>query len=112
MLESFTRDLRARNRSPRTIQSYRETVRLFQAFLADRGMPSEVTSIAREHVEAWIEDLLDRFRPATAAIRSRSLQQFFRWLVEDGEILESPMRRMHPPAVPEEPPPVLPQWHR
>jgi hypothetical protein len=37
MLESFTRDLRARNRSPRTIQSYRETVRLFQAFLADRG---------------------------------------------------------------------------
>jgi site-specific recombinase XerD len=107
MLESFSHALRARNRSQRTVQSYRETVSQFGAFLAERGMPTEVASITREHVETWIEHLLSRFRPTTAALRFRSLQQFFRWLLEEGEIPESPMRRMHPPSVPEEPPPVL-----
>ena len=51
--------------------------------------------------------LLARYRPATAANRYRSLQQFFRWLVDEGEIPASPMARMHPPHVPEEPPTVL-----
>lgn len=33
----------------------------------------------------------------------RSLQQLFRWLVEDGEITDSPMARTRPPQVPEQP---------
>jgi site-specific recombinase XerD len=70
-------------------------------------MPTDVAGVTREHVEAWIVHLLGRFRPATAALRYRSLQQFFGWLVDEGEITESPMRRMRPPTVPEEPPPVL-----
>ena len=37
-------------------------------------------------------------RPATVAKHYRSLQQLFRWLVEDGEIPRSPMERMSPPA--------------
>ena len=37
----------------------------------------------------------------------QSLQQFFRWLVDEGEIPASPMVRMHPPRVPEEPPTIL-----
>ncbi len=37
----------------------------------------------------------------------RSLQQLWRFLVEDGEITRSPMERMRPPAVPEQPVPVL-----
>jgi site-specific recombinase XerD len=37
----------------------------------------------------------------------RSLQQLFRWLVEDGEIGHSPMERMRPPAVPEQPVNIL-----
>lgn len=37
----------------------------------------------------------------------RSLQQLFRWLVEEGEISRSPMERMTVPAVPEQPVPVL-----
>ena len=79
MVVSFARRLRARNRSPRTIQSYEETVRQFGAFLALRGMPVEVANIRREHVESYLEDLLGRFKPATAAVRFRSLQQFFKW---------------------------------
>lgn len=107
MLESFTRALRARNRSPRTIQSYHESVLQLAGFLEERGMPTRVAAIRREHVEAWIEYLLERFKPSTAAVRFRSVQQFFGYLVDEGEITESPMIRMRPPKVPEEPPPVL-----
>jgi site-specific recombinase XerD len=105
--ESFARHLRAGNRSPQTIKSYLTAVALFDAFLEDRGMPREVANLRREHVEAFIEDQLAHHRPTTAAVRYRSLQQFYRWLVEEGEIRESPMAKMRPPTVPETPPPVL-----
>ena len=107
-LESFSRHLRAKNRSPRTVQSYNETVEQFAAFLAERGMPTSVASIRREYVESWIETLLERFRPATAAVRFRSLQQF-RWLLAEGEIERDPMERMSAPRIPDEPPAILTQ---
>jgi len=40
-------------------------------------------------------ELLAHHKAATAANRYRSLQQLFKFLVEDGEIRESPMARMH-----------------
>lgn len=107
MLTSWQRSLRAANRSPRTIQSYTESVGQLAAFLASRGMPEQVASIRREHVESYVEDVLSRWRPATGALRYRSLVQFFKWLAEEGEITESPMARMRPPSVAEEPPGVL-----
>ena len=106
-LAAFGRSLRAGNRSDATVESYSTGVSQFEAFLARQGMPRDVANIRREHVEAFIEELLAKFRPATAANRYRSLQQFFRWLVEEGEIKESPMAKMHPPTIPETPPPVL-----
>jgi site-specific recombinase XerD len=51
--------------------------------------------------------LLERWKPATANNRYRGLQSFFKWLEEEGEIRESPMAKMKPPRVPENPPPVL-----
>jgi site-specific recombinase XerD len=106
-LASFGRHLRAGNRSPMTIKVYGEGIRQFDDFLAERGMPRNVAGIHREHVEAFVEDQLGRLRPATAASRYRSLQQFFRWLADEGELRDSPMAKMHPPTVPEEPPAVL-----
>jgi site-specific recombinase XerD len=107
LLTSWRRHLRAKHRSPRTIQSYEETVRQLAAFLEERGMPMVVASIRREHVESWMESLLGRFKPATAAVRFRSAQQFFRWLLAEGEIDRDPMERMSSPKVPDEPPAVL-----
>jgi site-specific recombinase XerD len=74
-------------------------------------MPRTVAAIHREHVESFIDDQLSRLRPASAANRYRSLQQFFRWLVDEGEIKESPMAKMRPPHIPEEPPAVLRDEH-
>jgi len=103
LIPSWQRSLRSRNRSPKTIRSYIDTARLFESFLVAKGMPVDVSKINREHVEAFIEDQLTRWKPATAAIRYRSLQQLFGWLVEEAEIPASPMARMHAPKVPDQP---------
>lgn len=104
---SWTRHLRASNLSPATLKTYTEAVATFGRYLADQGMPTDVAAITREHVEAFISDQLARWRPATAANRYRGLQRFFGWLVEEGELRASPMERMRPPHVPEDPPDVL-----
>ncbi len=106
-IESYGRHLRAENLSPRTGQTYMESARQLARFLGERGMPRDVASITREHVEAFIAGLLERWKPATANNRYRGLQSFFRWLVEEGEIGESPMVHMKPPRVPDNPPDVL-----
>lgn len=106
-LRSFVRHLRAENASARTVQTYAEAVTQLGRFLCDRGMPADVARIRREHVEAFIAHLLERWKPATANNRFRGLQQFFKWLLEEGEITRNPMERMRPPRVPEHLPPVL-----
>jgi site-specific recombinase XerD len=107
LAESWRRHLIAQRLSPATLDTYGEAVRLLERFLADRGMPSSTAAISREHVEAFISDLLARWKPATAHNRYRALRSFFAWLVEEGEIKSSPMERMKPPRLPEAPPPVL-----
>jgi site-specific recombinase XerD len=107
LILSFQRHLLAENKAPRTIQTYLESLRRFAEFLADRGMPTDPTLVTREHVEAFIADLLARHKPATASNRYRALQTFFRWLVDEGEITTSPMAKMKPPHIPEQPPAVL-----
>lgn len=97
LVPPFTRTLKAEHKSPRTIGTYLEAVRGLAAFLAERGMPTEVANLRREHVENYIGHLLDVWTPATANNRYRSLVRFFRWSVEDGEIPHSPMERMMPP---------------
>lgn len=107
-VKSFARHLRAENLSPRTQKTYLEAVTLFGQFLADKGMPQDVANITRDHVESFIAHVLDHWKPATAANRYRSLQQYFRWLEEEGELTNgNPMAKMRPPRVPEEPPDVL-----
>lgn len=104
---SFERSMRASRKSPRTIETYLEALRQLAAHLEQRGMPTEVDLIGREHVEDFIVGLLERFKPATASNRYRALASFFKWCSEEGEIATSPMASMTPPKVSEEPPPVL-----
>jgi integrase len=59
---------------------------------------------SREDVETWIALLLGRWKPSTAHNRYRGLHAFYRWLEED---IPSPMAKMKPPAVPDQPVPVL-----
>lgn len=106
-IDSFARYLRARNLSPKTIETYCEASRQLADFLEAKGMPSDIGAIRREHVQTWITDLLDRFKPATARNRFLGVQQLFRFLVEEDELRASPLAKVQPPKVPEEPPPIL-----
>lgn len=107
LLPSFERSLRASNKSPRTVETYSAATQQLLEFLRTSGMPTQVESIRREHVEAFIESLLTRVKPATANNRFRALQQLFKWLDDEGEISTNPMAKMRPPKVPEVPVPVL-----
>jgi site-specific recombinase XerD len=107
LVPDFDRHLKAENKSPKTIKSYVDAAKQFTAFLSQKGMPTQVAKIGREHVEAFIADLLERKSPSTAATRFRALQQFFRWLDDEGEIGTNPMAKMRPPRVPEPETPVL-----
>jgi site-specific recombinase XerD len=107
LAESFRRTLLAENKSPRTIQKYLEGTRLLREFLDAHGMPVMAGNVRREHVEAFITDQLARHKPSSAATRYRAIQAFFKWCESEGEIEETPMARMRPPSIPENPPDVL-----
>jgi site-specific recombinase XerD len=103
----YARSLRAGNKADATVRTYMEAITQLDAFLASTGMPRDPEVLTREHVEAFIGDLLTRLRPATASNRYRALQSFFKYLIDVDVVARSPMERMKPPIVPEEPPPVL-----
>lgn len=107
LLSSWRIHLEAENLSRKTIKSYLEAGNQLADFLAQAGMPATVQSIHREHIEHFMVALLDRVSPSTAATRYRGLQQLFRWLVDEGEIADSPMARMKPPKLDEKPVPVI-----
>jgi len=107
LTQSWMRAIRAENLSPKTIEVYRSACEQFERFLVERGMPSDVGAITREHVEAFIEHLLATRAPATASNRYRALKRFFGFLVEEGELTSNSMGRMRPPKVPEPETPVL-----
>jgi site-specific recombinase XerD len=110
LLTDWCRHLHARNLSPKTINSCRQTGEAFRDYLATQGMPTDVTAITREHIESWLAGMTESaLSPATVARHYRNLQQLWRWLLDDGEITRSPMERMRPPAVPEQPVPLIPE---
>jgi site-specific recombinase XerD len=107
LAEDWQRSLTAANMSPKTVKTYMEAVTGLDRFLASKGMPRSADAITREHVEAFVNDLLERWKPATANNRFRGLQQFWKWCAAEGEVKKSPMGNMKPPKLPETLPPVL-----
>src|SRR4051794_3682228 len=103
LLPDWRTHLQARNIAPSTIASYLVVGEKLLTWLREAGMPTTASEITRDHLEAFLAALSERVSPATTAKHYRSLQQLWRWLVEDGEILRSPMERMRPPQVPEQP---------
>jgi site-specific recombinase XerC len=110
----FRDELEATNAAPRTIETYTLATGQLVDFLASVGMPTDPTRVTREHLIEWMRYLQ---RPveqggkgataATANQRYRSISRFFKFLVEQGEIRETPLAKMHPPKVPEKLVPVV-----
>src|SRR3954453_2654872 len=116
LLTDWARHLRGRNRAPRTIDSYLEVGTAFRTYLVRGGHSTLIGDITRRDVEDYLLDLAERHHDrspdkmisaATVARHYRSLQQLFRWLEHEEEITQSPFVKMSPPAVPEQPVPLL-----
>jgi hypothetical protein len=75
MVTSFRRHLRAENNADQTATAYTYAPLQLAEFLRDHGMPAEVAHIHREHVEAFLEDLLIRRSTATALESRRSSRE-------------------------------------
>jgi site-specific recombinase XerD len=118
---SWKRSLRARKLSDNTQRVYSRAVDCFREFLLAYEPPAEAEEmrpaptalegehgIHREHVEAYITDLMTRTSAGNAHQHFRSLKTFFGWLVDEEELLRSPMRTMKPPLLPEVEVPVIP----
>jgi len=106
-VRSFLITLRAENKSPSTIRSYHEAVTRLTEYLATQGHTLRVADISHRDIQGFLAEQLERLRPGTAANRYRSLRQFFRWALEEGEIEADPMARLKPPRVPIDPPAVV-----
>ncbi len=107
LVPSFRRHLMAANKSPWTVTTYLSALGALATFLASRDLPTEAQLVARTHIEAFLVDRAERYRPASVSVEFRALQQFWRWAQEEGEVTTSPMARLRPPLVPEEPPAIL-----
>src|SRR5664280_3767958 len=94
LVPDWRRHLRAKNLSPSTIRSYLYVAEHFcSAANGASNLPAAI--------ESYLGDVLDRSSASNAAKHYRSLQQFVRWLVDEGELDANPMARIHAPRVPE-----------
>lgn len=107
LLPSWRISLMARNLSQSTLETYLSAVSMFADFAAEQGMPANVASVRREHIEAFLAWMTENYKPASVRNRYTGVRQFFAWLLEEGEVTETPLRNIPPPSIPENPPPIL-----
>jgi site-specific recombinase XerD len=103
LLSSFELHLRALNRSPKTIFSYRLAVDQLMEHIG----PKSADQITKADIEGFLAHFLETRASATARQRYASLSQFFKWAAAEGEIPTDPMETISPPKVVEQPVPVL-----
>jgi site-specific recombinase XerD len=100
---SWRRHLLAANLAPKTVKTYGESLNR----LVEHAGDVDVTAISPPDLESFIQHTLEHWAPATASVRYRALQQFFKWAVEEGELKANPLARVRQPKVPERPVPIL-----
>src|SRR5215207_3217294 len=104
LLRSFERHLRAENRSNQTVATYLIALRQAETFLAaTRG--TTLAAAGRADLEAYLGDLLTR---RAAATYYKVLKLLYQWLEDEDELPASPMAKMRPPIIPDQPVPVIP----
>jgi site-specific recombinase XerD len=107
LLPSWERTLRYENKAPATVKCYLADAGRFVDWLRANGNDLTVTAIGKRDIEAFHIGLAERCKPTTVARSYRSLQQFWRWAVDEKEVDASPMAGMRPPAVPVQPVPIM-----
>jgi hypothetical protein len=92
---SFRLHLTAEGKAAKTVRTYTEAVAWFAAaHLIPRTSHAGWEQVSGHDVQRWLVHLLTRYSDAYASNQFRALQQFFRWLAEEEQILDpmAPLR--------------------
>lgn len=105
LLESWRLHLRGQRKSPQTVKTYTDGVRLFLAWAQRTAAPAVLD---RRTVNAFVADILDRgAEPGTAKARQLAVRRFSAWLHEEGEIPNDELLGLKPPKLDTKVVPVL-----
>jgi site-specific recombinase XerD len=105
---SFMLYLRAKNLAPKTVTSYLESVRAFGEWLSDQSVDDDISAITRDHIRGFLLSLRERgLKASTERVRYASLRQFFKFLLDDGDLEDDPMAGVVAPRVPKKPVVIL-----
>lgn len=105
LLGPFGRTLRADGKSPRTIERYVSTLEKLIAHLPE-GIAVE--AVTRNELRDWMGDMRDQgYADSSLSSYFRSIQQFWKWAVEDEYVETSPLVGVKAPKVAEKAVPLL-----
>jgi integrase/recombinase XerC len=101
LLDSFLLHLRAERKSPQTVKTYGDGIRLFLRWCeAESANGVGQFELDRPTVDKWIASLLGHgAEAATARSRQLAVPRFSAWLADEGEIPADELARMSPPKL-------------
>jgi len=96
-----------KNTSENTEMSYKRDLFKVQVFMEKRGI-SEVDSITKEDVEAYVKSMEDeKFKAATISRNIASLKAFYQYLVKEGIVKENVAEDLKAPKIEKKIPEIL-----
>jgi len=109
-LDAFLLSREAMRCTPKTLGAYRYALGNFLEYLEAQGLthPQDITP---QHIRAFLVHLQRRgLKDTTQHLHGRCLKTWLRYLVEEGDIPENPMRRVAMPRLEKRvPPPFAPE---
>lgn len=108
LVESFDIHLRAERRAEKTRTGYLDALRQLRKFLVANGFPLVVRQLTSDQLSLYFSGLTDAGQAgSTVQNRWRSIQQFIKWLIEEGKLTRSPLAGITKPHAPETFPAVM-----
>lgn len=105
--QSWLRSVRAGNRAPKTVKLYGTAAGQLIDFLTAKHPTVPPSGLTREHMEDFLVAYSEGRSASTVSLAYRSLQQWFKWMVDEGELDADPTARMEAPMIPEKPVPII-----
>ena len=103
---SFNRSLRVEGKADRTLVLYGQSIIYFSAWLVEKRLPADLSSLTRDNVLGWLDALRARgLTTGTIRTRWRGLRRFTSWLVAEDILANDPLAgivvdKPEPPPVP------------
>ena len=92
MIDQFLDYLRyERNASPQTVQTYEESLRVFDSYLTFRDNGLSIDSVDTDLIRDWMESLMDKGNSASTINKNLSaLRSFYRFALKRGLVNKDP----------------------